>query len=136
MNDTPLVGKMYRLRKDSALGIFSHKSVRVLTSGHDHVLVEHGAIDLRAVISIDDFNGAKLLTKSKRRVYENGTVIYYLIGAYHQCIHRTDGPAHIVGGQQSWYVNGIRMMSNADFQQASGISDEDMMVLILKYGGI
>ena len=49
--------------------------------------------------------------------------------------HRLDGPAiEWHDGRMSWYVNGIYYTDFKDFQEAGNLSDEDMMVLRLKYG--
>lgn len=50
--------------------------------------------------------------------------------------HRTDGPAIIYpDGRTSWYVNGgFRITDSKTFQFKAGVSDEDMVALILKYG--
>ena len=52
-------------------------------------------------------------------------------------LHRLDGPAIITGtGIKCWWVNNHQMFNDEDFQQASGISDEDMVSMILKYGHV
>ena len=51
-------------------------------------------------------------------------------------LHREDGPAFTTKGGLGWFIAGIHQTSNALFQRASGISDEEMLVLILKYGDI
>jgi hypothetical protein len=51
--------------------------------------------------------------------------------------HREDGPAVMYDtGSVSWYVHGIPCCSNKEYQQATGLSDEDMLILILKYGNV
>jgi hypothetical protein len=52
-------------------------------------------------------------------------------------LHRTDGPAYIeVGGYMLWWVNRVCYHDNKSFQEAAGISDEDMLAMILKYGNV
>lgn len=52
-------------------------------------------------------------------------------------IHRIDGPAYIDEyGDMGWYVHGKICYTNAEFQAESGISDEDMTIMILKYGNV
>lgn len=51
--------------------------------------------------------------------------------------HRIDGPAILYDdGDMSWYINGMNVSTNADYQMFARISDEDMLALILKYGDI
>ena len=52
--------------------------------------------------------------------------------------HRTDGPARIQPAinEVSWYIHGKSYHKNKDFQRDAGLSDEDMLTLILKYGNI
>lgn len=53
-------------------------------------------------------------------------------------LHRVDGPAIIISetGDTCWYIRNCPYSNKADFQAASGLSDEDMVALILKYGEI
>jgi len=55
-----------------------------------------------------------------------------------RALHRLHGPALIdgYGGRHGWYVNDIRYSNNDSFQRASGISDEEMLVMILKHGNV
>lgn len=49
--------------------------------------------------------------------------------------HREDGPAVIFNdGQQSWYLFNRSILDFKEFQYVLNLSDEDMSVLILKYG--
>lgn len=72
-------------------------------------------------------------------VHPNGDIIY--TNENHH-VHRIDGPAHIhkshsgEGIQQMWYVNNKRVYNWEEFQKESRISDEDLLVLVLKYGKI
>jgi hypothetical protein len=54
------------------------------------------------------------------------------------CTHRLDGPAAIWGPDRdprnTWWVNGKQMLSYNRFQEATGCSDEDIIVFKLKYG--
>jgi hypothetical protein len=51
--------------------------------------------------------------------------------------HRLDGPAiEECNGDKLWYITGIRYTNFKDFQKAGNLSDQDMMVLRLKYGEI
>jgi len=61
----------------------------------------------------------------------NGDKFWCQNGKY----HRTDGPAvEHTDGYKSWFVNDKRISFPKEFQEATGVSDEDMCVLILKYG--
>jgi hypothetical protein len=51
--------------------------------------------------------------------------------------HRIDGPAYVDNDDNMlWYINGNLYVDNKSFQLAAGISDEDMIAIILKYGNI
>jgi hypothetical protein len=51
--------------------------------------------------------------------------------------HRIDGPAFIgIDGTQEWWVSYNRYYDNKSFQQATNLSDEDMIAMILKYGNV
>lgn len=53
-------------------------------------------------------------------------------------LHRIDGPAIIIVGRDEygWYIHGNQARSCAEFQEMSGISNEELLVLQLKWGGI
>jgi hypothetical protein len=52
-------------------------------------------------------------------------------------LHREDGPAVIYSdGYKSWWINDKIYISNKYFQEAAGITDEDMTAIILKYGNV
>ena len=51
--------------------------------------------------------------------------------------HRLDGPAiEDADGTIGWWVNGMQYDSNKSFQQAAGLSDERMAMLVLKHGDV
>lgn len=50
--------------------------------------------------------------------------------------HRTDGPAYIRNGRCLWFVNGIAMLTNEQYQTAAKLTDEEMTMLVLKYGNV
>ena len=63
----------------------------------------------------------------------DGTKCWYV----NNRLHRTDGPAvECADGSKSWYVNGKQYGTNKSFQQAANLTDEEMMMLVLKYGNI
>jgi hypothetical protein len=52
-------------------------------------------------------------------------------------MHREDGPAYIHwGGVQAWYINGERYRDTKSYQEAAKLSDEDMLMITLKYGNV
>lgn len=66
-------------------------------------------------------------------IHVDGTVAWYCHGDR----HRTDGPAFIgVGGSMSWYLKGIRFRSSWSYQINSGLTDEQMLMMVLKYGSV
>lgn len=49
--------------------------------------------------------------------------------------HRLDGPSIIHNtGQMSWHVRGIRVISYVEFQALAKLTDEDIAMLILRWG--
>ena len=49
--------------------------------------------------------------------------------------HRNDGPAVTYdNGNIEWYIDNIRIFDSEQFRRRSGLSDEAMTILILKYG--
>lgn len=52
----------------------------------------------------------------------------------HGCQHREDGPATITPRKIEWYLNGERINSMDEYRVLLGLSDEDVIALILKYG--
>ena len=52
-------------------------------------------------------------------------------------LHRKNGPAvEWPNGMNTWYVDGKRYTCNRTYQKAAGISDEDMAMIVLKYGNV
>ena len=52
--------------------------------------------------------------------------------------HRVDGPAYIdtCDGTVEWCIAGDLIDSRSEYQKRTKMSDEDLLVLILKYGGL
>ncbi len=52
--------------------------------------------------------------------------------------HRIDGPAYMdfKYNDFGWYVNGNVVHTDAEFQQLANISDEEMCIMIIKYGSV
>lgn len=51
--------------------------------------------------------------------------------------HRTNGPALIwSSGKQAWYIHNKKYYTNETYQVAAGLSDEEMLMVILKYGNV
>lgn len=65
---------------------------------------------------------------------DNGLEIWYRHGQY----HRDDGPAYLDpdSNDVSWYIKGEYITSIAEYKQKSNISDERLLVMVLKYGGL
>ena len=65
--------------------------------------------------------------------WPNGDVGYY-VG---DNAHRTDGPALIKeNGYKTWMLHAKIYYDNKSFQRDAGLSDEDMLAMILKYGDV
>lgn len=51
--------------------------------------------------------------------------------------HRVDGPAVMYkNGDNHWYVHGVGVDTNKDYQSLANLSDEDMLVIVIKYGNV
>jgi hypothetical protein len=51
--------------------------------------------------------------------------------------HRIDGPAEIYkAGPRCWSLKGRYYHSNKEFQVSAGLTDEEMSMMILKYGNV
>lgn len=52
-------------------------------------------------------------------------------------LHRVDGPAVIFGGgAMDWFILGVDIVNFEHFQKKTGCSDEEIMLLKLKWGDI
>lgn len=89
-------------------------------------------------------------------IYTNGMEIWYRYGIYHRvggpaiirpdlgeywyqygARHREDGPAIMfANGRNEWWFLGVRIHNKREYQSATGITNEQMTMLILKYGDI
>ena len=101
-------------------------------------------------------NGVRHRDGAPAVVYENGTELWYQHGLFHRDdgpaiinhnstvywykhgkFHRTDGPAIIwPNGSVHWYIDNQRISSRQKYKLLTGISDEQLTFLILKYGDI
>ena len=83
-----------------------------------------------------------------------GTEIWYLNGMYHRLDgpafsddtgftawwvhgrrHRMDGPALITGdGRVEYYINDVEIKSARTFQELTGMSNDDLLAMVLRYG--
>ena len=65
------------------------------------------------------------------------TLWFYVNDAGKSVLHRIDGPARIdENGDMGWYIHGQICHTNAEFQNDAGLTDEEMAIMILKYGNI
>jgi hypothetical protein len=75
-------------------------------------------------------------TDGPAAIYFDGSESWWINGK----LHRTDGPAilssDVNDDWKEWYINNKRCHDNKSFQEAAGISDEDMTAIILKYGNV
>lgn len=79
------------------------------------------------------FHGQRHRIGGPAVIEASGTEHWYLCGK----AHRIDGPAIIfANGDKRWYVYGERVQGRVRFKQLTYISDEEMSILILKYGDI
>lgn len=69
-------------------------------------------------------------------IWEDGLVLWYNYGM----LHRYDGPAlynpYNDNIQKEWYLYDIRIHSASEFQKRSGLTCEEMSILLLRYGDI
>ena len=83
-------------------------------------------------ITVDDYN--LLHDTTGYHCVKLSNVVYYVSSG---SFHRTDGPAIMyTNGHIRWAVNGEHYCSNKEYQEAANLSDEDMAILVLKYGNI
>ncbi len=86
-------------------------------------------IDYRADPNCRDVPGEELVCVT----WYDGDVVYYFRKNY----HRLDGPAIIYyNGITRWFINGTMFTDDKSYQIAAGLSDEDMIAIILKYGSV
>ena len=56
---------------------------------------------------------------------------------YDNKLHRTSGPAVIyISGEKYWYINNKKYRNNKSYKEAAKLSDEDMLMITLKYGNV
>lgn len=94
-----------------------------------------------ANLIIDEDGTQEWYNKAGQRHRTGGPAIIYPIGTQHWIVngkyHRTDGPAIFCQDSiQFWFVNGIRCKTNKSYQRHAKLSNEEMTVLVLKYGNI
>ena len=66
-------------------------------------------------------------------IYSSGKQEWWVYGI----LHRINGPAIIYSsGSQHWFVDGYRCRDNKSFQVAAKLTDEDMLMITLKYGDV
>jgi len=67
-----------------------------------------------------------------RRVTSLGTIVYENEDNVH---HRLDGPAiEYVSGITRWVINGRSINDYTTFQEVGGLTNEQMLVMKLRYG--
>jgi hypothetical protein len=73
----------------------------------------------------------------------DGPAVTFINGSEHWFIHgrrhRSDGPAVIYPTgdySRDWYINGTLYYTNKSYQEAADLTDEEMIVIILKYGNV
>ena len=90
---------------------------------------------------IDQY-GTKRWFNDKNQLHnENGPAIEWISGSIAWWVdgepHRINGPAYeYADGTKLWYVDGEIYHYNQTYQKAAGISDEDMAMIVLKYGNV
>ncbi len=66
-------------------------------------------------------------------IFSNGARCWFKNGIR----HRLDGPSCMyISINIEWWVNGVQFRNNTSYQNAAGISDEEMLVIIIKYGNV
>jgi hypothetical protein len=88
-----------------------------------------------AVVSL---NGAKVWYVNGRRHRLDGPACEWKDGDREWFIdgkrHRLDGPAIQCNDGDSWHVDGVWCKNFKDFQKAGKLTDDQITILILKYG--
>lgn len=78
-------------------------------------------------------NGRQHREDGPAQTFPNGHLCWYRNGEK----HRADGPAIIFpDGSTFWHYDGFPAFNRKQFQDLSSLSDEDITILILKYGEI
>jgi hypothetical protein len=129
---------IYRLRKDTALGPWSNKAVRMIAMHDDSTTTIEDLTwgKAQSVIPASYVLGSRKLTKSRPKEAA-GVSFWVMVGTYGKILHREDGPAiSYASGDTSWMLNGFRVNCMSEFQRQTGLSDEDALMLTLKYGPI
>ena len=87
-------------------------------------------------ITYSDYIFTNTSTAGSYHVIENGPGNEYWLK--NNQFHRTDGPARIqpVINEVAWYIHGKSYRSNKEYQEATGLTDEEMAIMILKYGNV
>ena len=88
-----------------------------------------------------DMNGSKGWYVKGKLHREDGPAVEYANGTkawrFKGMVHRTDGPAVMWADRDpEWYVNDKKCYTNEEFQQAAGLTDEELIEIILKYGPV
>jgi hypothetical protein len=66
-------------------------------------------------------------------LYVDGDQVWYINGK----LHREDGPACVGNnGYREWWINSILYTTNKSYQKAANLSNEDMLMINLKYGDV
>ena len=61
----------------------------------------------------------------------------YQAWCLHDKYHRIDGPAIMYNdGRKFWWVDGFVVDNNEDFRIQANISEEALLVMVLKYGNV
>jgi hypothetical protein len=69
-------------------------------------------------------------------ISDTGTERHSMVGEY-PIPHRIDGPAVThQHGTLRWFLYGRPIRSNDEFKKMSGISDSEMIIMVLKYGPV
>lgn len=109
----------------------------------EELSIMYDIVGIRCISSehIIDQEGTEFWVKHGLIHREDGPAVIYITGTRYWCrygkYHRTDGPAIEYNyGSEFWFINGVKISDFKELQDRTGMSDEELIILKLKYGYI
>lgn len=77
-----------------------------------------------------------MIKHSTMKVDKVGNKFWSYNNGEYEILHRTDGPAVEMSNRFYWFVDGTQVESLKEYTNLLNLSDEEMLMIILKYGDI